>query len=75
MIFQQMLSSIETILPFCPYYAILHDTSVAHLNINLRKIKNWVFQWKKSFDPEPGKQVQKTIFSSKLQKKSFFYLL
>ena len=44
------------------------DTSAAHLNNDLRKISNWAFQWKMSFNPDPSKQAQEAIFSCKLQK-------
>ena len=33
------------------------NTSATHLNIGLRKIKNWAFQWKIIFHPEPRKQA------------------
>ena len=36
--------------------------------MKLRKISNWVFQWKMSFNPDPSKQAQQVIFSCKLQK-------
>ena len=44
------------------------DTSAAHLNNDLRKISNWEFQWKISFNPDPSKQAEEVIFSRKLQK-------
>ena len=44
------------------------DTSAIHWNNGLKKISNWTFQWKMSFNPEPIKQFQKVIFSRKLQK-------
>ena len=43
-------------------------TSAAHLNNDLRKISNWPFQWKMSFNPDPGKQVQEVIFSPNTKK-------
>ena len=44
------------------------NTSASHLNNDLSKISNWAFQWKMSFNPGPGKQTQKVIFSRKIQK-------
>ena len=44
------------------------NTSAAHLNNDLRRISNWAFQWKMSFNPDPSKQAQEVIFSHKLQK-------
>ena len=44
------------------------NTSAAHLNNDLRKISNWAFQWKMSFNPDPSKQAQEVLFSRKHQK-------
>ena len=44
------------------------NTSASHLNNDLSKIRNWAFQWKMSFNPDPSKQAQEVIFSRKIQK-------
>ena len=44
------------------------NTSVTHLNNNLRKIRNWLFQWKMSFNLDPRTQAQEIIFSYQLWK-------
>ena len=44
------------------------NTSAYHLNSDLSKISNWVFQWKMSFNPDPSKQAQEVTFSRKIQK-------
>ena len=51
-------------------FSVVRDinTSAAHLNNDLRKISNWAFQWKMSFNPDPSEQAQEFIFSCKLQK-------
>ena len=51
-------------------FSIVRDinTSAAHLNNDLRKISNWAFQWKMSFNHDPSTQAQEAIFSRKLQK-------
>ena len=51
-------------------FSVVRDinTSAAHLNNDLRKISNWAFQWKMSFNPDPSKQDQEVIFSRKHQK-------
>ena len=51
-------------------FSVVRDinTSATHLNNDLRKISNWAFQWKMSFNPDPSKQAQEVIFSRKLQK-------
>ena len=47
-----------------------HDinTSANELNNDLKKVSNWAFQWKMSFNPDPSKQAQEVIFSRKLKK-------
>ena len=51
-------------------FSVVRDinTSAAHLNNDLRKISNWAFKWKMSFNPDPSKQAQEVIFSRKHQK-------
>ena len=44
------------------------NTSGSHLNHDLSKIRNWAFQWKISFNPDPSKQAQEVIFSRRIQK-------
>ena len=43
------------------------DASNIDLNNNLKKIGEWVFQWKISFNPDPTKQAQELIYSLKVQ--------
>ena len=38
------------------------------LNSDLEIIKNWAYQWKMRFNPEPKKQANEVIFSRKLNK-------
>ena len=40
---------------------------VRHHN-DFRKIINWAYQWKMSFNPDPLKQAQLVIFSGKITK-------
>ena len=35
------------------------NTSATHLNNELRKMSNWAFQWKMSFNPDPSKKTPK----------------
>ena len=46
-------------------YSIVHDvhTSTAELNHDLSLIKDWAFEWKMAFNPDPAKQVVELIFS------------
>ena len=51
-------------------FKVAHDinTSANELNSDLKKVSNWAFQWKMSFNPDPSKQAQEVIFSRKLKK-------
>ena len=42
-------------------------SSANELNNDLKKISDWAFQWKMSFNPDPSKQAQEVIFSRKLK--------
>ena len=42
-------------------------TSANELNNDLKKISDWAFQWKMSFNPDPSKQAQKVTFSRKFK--------
>ena len=38
------------------------------LNQNLRAVQDWAYQWKMSFNPNPTKQAEQVIFSTKVSK-------
>ena len=46
-------------------FSVIHDSVIMTLELSsdLSKIKQWVFQWKMSFNPNPNKQSQEVIFS------------
>ena len=48
-------------------FSVVHDvnTSAKELNDDLKKINDWAFQWKMSFNPDLSKQAQEVIFSCK----------
>ena len=48
-------------------FSLVHDvnTSAKELNDDLKKVNDWAFQWKMSFNPDPNKQAQDVIFSRK----------
>ena len=54
-------------------FSVVHDitTSSCDLNYDLNRVREWAFQWKMSFNPEPAKQAQEVIFTRKLQKKDY----
>ena len=54
-------------------FSVVHDitTSSCDLNYDLNRVREWAFQWKMSFNPEPSKQAQEVIFTRKLQKKDY----
>ena len=51
-------------------FSVIHDSVIttSELNSDLSRIKQWAFQWKMSFIPDPNKQAQEVIFSIKLKK-------
>ena len=50
----------------------VRDTNLSAnvLNNDLLKIKNWEYQWKMGFNPDPSKQVEEVIFSCTIKKPS-----
>ena len=48
-------------------FSAIHDINVSagELNEDLKKIRDWVFQWKMIFNPHTSKQAQEVIFSRK----------
>ena len=53
-------------------FSVVRDTNLSAnaLNNDLRKINNWAYQWKMSFNPGPSKQAQEVISSRKIKKPS-----
>ena len=51
-------------------FSVVHDVtqSTNELNDALKKISNWVYQWKMSFNPDKSKQAQEVVFSRKTQR-------
>ena len=51
-------------------FSVVHDisTSTIEFNSDLKKINDWAFQWKMTFNPDRSKQAQEIIFSRKLKK-------
>ena len=51
-------------------FSVAHDinTSATELNSDLKKINNWVFQWKMTCNPHHSKQAHEIIFSRKSKK-------
>ena len=48
-------------------FSTVHDInkSATDLNRDLNTIKNWAFQWRMSFNPDPNKQATEVVFSHK----------
>ena len=44
------------------------DLSAKNVIDDLNRINSWAFQWKIRFNPDPNKQAQEVLFSSKIQK-------
>ena len=49
-------------------FPVVHDinASAIELNNDLKKINDFVFQWKMTLNPDSSKQTQEIIFSRKL---------
>ena len=58
-------------------FSVVHDinTSAIELNSDLKKINDWTFQWKLTFNPDRSKKAQEIIFSRKLKKATHSPLL
>ena len=46
------------------------NTSAKELYDDLKNFHDWAFQWKMSFNPEPGKQAHEVILSCKSRRSS-----
>ena len=44
------------------------DISAEVLNQHLGAMQDWAYQWKMSFNPDPAKQAEQVIFSTKVSK-------
>ena len=51
-------------------FSVVHyiNTSAIELNSDLKKISDWAFQWKMTFNTDRRKQAQEIKFSRKLKK-------
>ena len=49
--------------------SVVHNiqSSASDLNKDLKTKNEWVFRWKRSFNPDPNKQAQEVIFSRKFK--------
>ena len=52
-------------------FSVVHDinTSAIELNSDLKKVNDWAFQWKMTFNPDRSKQAQEIIFGKKNKKR------
>ena len=48
-----------------PNFLLMINTFAKELNDDLKKVNDWTFQWKMSFNPDLSKQAQEVIFSRK----------
>ena len=58
-------------------FSVVHvmNTSAIELNSDLKKINDWAFQWKMTFNLDRSKQTQEIMFSRKLKKATHPLLL
>ena len=50
-------------------FSVVKNVNASNIDLNndLKKIGEWAFQWKMSFNPDPNKQAQELIFSHRVQ--------
>ena len=60
------------ILPFFRRFFNINE-SANDLNIDLEKIRQWSYQWKMQFNPDPNKQANEVIFSRKSYSSNLTY--
>ena len=55
-------------------FSVVHDvnTSAKELNDDLKKVNDWAFQWKMSFN-DPSKQHPEVIFSRKSKRSTILF--
>ena len=65
-----MSSNVKVFADDTALFSVVHDvnTSARELNDYLKKINNWAFQCKMSFNPDPSKQEQEVIYCRKIKK-------
>ena len=58
-------------------FLAVHDVSASakELNDDLKKVNDWPFQWKMSFNPDPSKQAQEVFFSCKSKRSTHLPLV
>ena len=67
---QGILSSIKFFADDTSLYSIVHDPKITASNLNhdLNLIKQWAYQWKMCFNPDPTKPAEELLFSLKNKK-------
>ena len=65
-----LLSNTKLLADDASVFYVFHNSVITTLefNSNLSRIKQWPFQWKMSFNPDPKKHAQEITFSRKLKK-------
>ena len=63
-------SNIKLLADDISLFFVIYDPVITTLEFNshLSRVKQWAFQWKMSFNPDPNKQAQEVFFSRKLKK-------
>ena len=62
-----MTSSVKFFADDTSLFSIVHDcvVSAEELNYDLTQIKNWAYQWKMCFNPDPTKPTEEVLFLEK----------
>ena len=67
---ENLQSNLKRFADDTPLFTLTNDPDVTDKQFceDLNKIKEWAFQWKMSFKPDPSKQAQEVIFTCKVKK-------
>ena len=65
-----IMSNVKLFADDTSVFNVVFDTDISAevLNQDLGAVQDWVYQWKMSFNPDPAKQAEQVIFSTKVFK-------
>ena len=64
------ISDVKLFADYTSVFNVVFDTDISAevLNQDLGAVQDWTYQWKMSFNPDPAKQAEQVIFSTKVFK-------
>ena len=60
-----LLTNVKVFADDTSFFSVVYDitTFSCDLNYDLNRLREWAFQWKMNFNPEPSKQAQGVTFT------------